>query len=48
MLMKFFARWFQRPASRRDLERAYLSKAASLYDLERRERDIADGLFAGR
>lgn len=31
--------------SRRELERAYLNAAVSLYDLERREREVDNGLF---
>lgn len=39
---------FARPKNRRECERDYLNQAVSLYDLERRERDIAQGLFAGQ
>jgi Protein of unknown function (DUF3563) len=31
--------------SRRELERDYLNAAVSLYDLERREREVENGLF---
>ncbi len=44
--MKFLSRFLPRPAARRDLERAYLNGAASLYDLECREREIDRGKFA--
>ncbi|MFN6924855.1 MULTISPECIES: DUF3563 family protein [Tabrizicola] len=33
------------PAALSDRERAYLNAAVSLYDLERREREIDRGLF---
>lgn len=42
----FLARLFRR-TDRRALEQAYLNAAVSLYDLERREREIENGLFAG-
>ncbi|MFA9229940.1 MAG: DUF3563 family protein [Microgenomates group bacterium] len=32
--------------SRSDRERAYLNQAVSIYDLERREREVAFGKFA--
>ncbi|MFO1174606.1 MAG: hypothetical protein U1E48_05290 [Paracoccaceae bacterium] len=35
------------PLSRRELELAYLNQSVSRYDLERREKDIQAGLFAG-
>lgn len=41
----FLARLFHRP-DRQALEQAYLNAAVSLYDLERREREIENGLFA--
>lgn len=47
MTFKFLAGLFRRPATRRDFEQAYLNNSVSLYDLERREREIANGLFAG-
>lgn len=31
--------------SRREIERDYLNAAVSLYDLERREREVENGLF---
>lgn len=37
---------FPRRQNRRDAEMAYLNAAVSLYDLERREREIAGGKFA--
>jgi hypothetical protein len=40
----YLARLFRRP-DRRELELAYLNDAVSLYDLERREREIERGLF---
>lgn len=47
MSMSFIARLFARPRSRRDLELDYLNAAVSRYDLERREREISLGKFAG-
>lgn len=47
MKKNLFARLFPRPASRHDREMAYLNEAVSLYDLERRERDIDRGKFRG-
>lgn len=44
-MRQYLARLFHRP-SRRELEQAYLNAAVSLYDLERREREIQRGLFA--
>lgn len=45
--MHLFLNLFHPRQSRRDAELAYLNAAVSLYDLERRERDIARGIFAG-
>jgi hypothetical protein len=44
--MRFLAKLFPRPVSRRDAELAYLRASANLYDLEMREREIARGKFA--
>lgn len=46
-IMTLFQNLFPRRQSRRDAELAYLNAAVSLYDLERREREIAFGKFAG-
>lgn len=45
--MTLFQNLFPRRQSRRDAEIAYLSASVSLYDLERREIEIAHGKFAG-
>lgn len=45
MKQNLLTRMFAKPASRRDREMAYLNEAVTIYDLERRERDIAGGLF---
>lgn len=45
--MTFLSRLFQRRPDRRTLELNYLNEAVSLYDLERREREIERGKFAG-
>ncbi len=34
-----------RPMSYRELEAAYLAQSVSLYDLERRQREVERGLF---
>jgi hypothetical protein len=44
--MRFFKFLFPVPQSRRDIEVGYLAAAVSLYDLERREREIQAGKFA--
>ena len=44
--MKLIQFIFPRRLSRHDAEIAYLAESASLYDLERRERDIERGKFA--
>ena len=44
--MHLFQNLFARRQSRRDVELAYLNAAVSLYDLERREREIEAGKFA--
>ena len=45
--MTLFQKLFPRRQSRREAELAYLNAAVSRYDLERREREIALGKFAG-
>lgn len=47
LTMRFLAQLFPRPVSRADAEMAYLRAAANRYDLEMREREIANGKFAG-
>ena len=44
--MNLFRNLFPRRQSRREAELAYLNASVSLYDLERREREIAMGKFA--
>lgn len=44
--MTLFRTLFPRLQTRREAELAYLNDAVSLYDLERREREIAAGKFA--
>ncbi len=44
--MTFLRRIFPRQPSRQEVERGYLDQAVSLYDLERRQRDIEHGKFA--
>ena len=44
--MSIFKRIFPRPVSRQEMEREYLNQSVSLYDLECREREIAQGKFA--
>jgi Protein of unknown function (DUF3563) len=44
--MHLFQNLFPRRQTRRDAELAYLNASVSLYDLERREREIATGKFA--
>lgn len=46
--MTLFQTLFPRRQTRQDAELAYLNAAVSLYDLERREREIAGGKFAAR
>lgn len=45
MNTKFLARFFPRQVTRREREMAYLNEAVSMYDLERREREIDQGRF---
>lgn len=42
----FLKRLFAPSPSRQDLERAYLDRSVSIYDLERRQREIDQGRFA--
>ena len=44
--MNFLRSLFTPKPTRREAELAYLNAAVSLYDLERREREIAQGKFA--
>jgi len=46
MTKALIRRLFPRPMSRREAELAYLNASVSLYDLERREAEIAHGKFA--
>lgn len=46
--MSFLSKFLRPHPSRREAELAYLNEAVSLYDLERREREIARGKFAGK
>ena len=45
--MTLFRNLLPRRLSRREAELAYLNQSVSLYDLECREREIAQGKFAG-
>lgn len=45
--MSLFLNLFPRRKSREALELEYLNESVSLYDLECREREIAQGKFAG-
>jgi hypothetical protein len=45
--MSFLAQFLRPRPNRREAELAYLNEAVSRYDLERREREIARGKFAG-
>ncbi len=47
MTTSFLRRLFPAPRSRRDIERAYLDRSVSIYDLERRQREVDEGKFAG-
>lgn len=44
--MTLFRNLLPHRQTRREAELAYLNQAVSLYDLERREREIAQGKFA--
>ena len=46
-LSQFFGRWLPRIPSRATAEQAYLHACVSRYDLERREREVDRGKFAG-
>lgn len=46
LFQNLFARRSSSRQSRRDAELAYLNASVSLYDLERREREIEAGKFA--
>lgn len=46
MRHNLLTRMFARPLSRNEREMAYLNEAVTIYDLERRERDVAKGLFS--
>jgi hypothetical protein len=48
MKQNLLTRMFAKPMSRNQRELAYLNEAVTIYDLERRERDIAKGLFSQR
>lgn len=41
----FLSALFSKPRSRRDLELDYINRSVSIYDLERREREVAQGRF---
>jgi hypothetical protein len=45
MRQNLFTRIFATTRSRRDREMAYLNESVTVYDLERRQREIAQGLF---
>ncbi len=45
MKQNLLTRMFAKPASRRERETAYLNESVTIYDLERRQREIARGLF---
>lgn len=45
--MHLFRHFLSRRTTRREAELAYLGEAVSRYDLERRERDVESGKFAG-
>jgi hypothetical protein len=45
--MILFQNLFPRRPTRREAETTYLNGAVSLYDLERREREVERGKFAG-
>ncbi|EEW26891.1 hypothetical protein [Rhodobacter ferrooxidans] len=47
MTKALFRRLFPLFVTREDAELAYLNQSVSLYDLERREAEIARGKFAG-
>lgn len=47
MTISFLRRLLPVPRSRQDIERAYLDRSVSIYDLERRQREVDEGKFAG-
>lgn len=47
MKTNLFARLFPRQLTRHEREMAYLNEAVSIYDLERREREVDQGRFRG-
>ncbi len=48
MKQNLLTRLFAKPRSRQDRETAYLNESVTIYDLERRQREVALGLFANR
>lgn len=44
--MHLFQHFLPNRTTRREAELAYLNRAVSIYDLERREREIEQGRFA--
>jgi hypothetical protein len=45
MKQNLITRLFASPASRQDRELAYLNQSVTIYDLERRQREVSNGLF---
>ena len=45
MKKNFLSALFPKMPTRQDMEMDYLSKSVSIYDLERREREVARGRF---
>lgn len=48
MKKNLLARMFMKPMTRVQREMEYLNQSVTIYDLERRESDIARGLFNSR
>jgi hypothetical protein len=48
MKMNLFNRLFAKPATRREREMAYLNRSVTIYDLERRQREVANGMFCSK
>jgi hypothetical protein len=48
MKQNLFTRLFAMPATRQEREMAYLNASASIFDLERRQREIERGMFRNR
>jgi hypothetical protein len=46
MKQNLLIRMFKKTISRRDREIAYLNESVTIHDLERREREVAQGLFS--